>query len=302
MCSRALLAFFYFGLGRDKETLPSPLIGKPAPHFELPSVEDPARMVSTKDFEGRMYVLNIWGTWCVGCRQEHAVLLEIARRNAAPLIGLDWKDDLQLAQRWLRELGNPYAATAFDAEGRVAIDWGAYGAPETFLVDATGPCGSQARWTAEHRGVGAGFHAEDHRTRERQRVKTLLRTLVLLLCVHCAQAIDTAPAFEDPAMQARYERLTRELRCLQCRSETIADSNASLAADLRRQLRELIAAGKSDAEILTVHDRSLQRLCAVQAAGRATHLAAVGGAHPVAWGRRCRRRRRHRAQIAASRY
>lgn len=82
-------------------------------------------------------------------------------------------------------------------------------------------------------------------------MKTLLRTLVLLLCVHCAQAIDTAPAFEDPAMQARYERLTRELRCLQCRSETIADSNASLAADLRRQLRELIAAGKSDAEILT---------------------------------------------------
>jgi cytochrome c biogenesis protein CcmG/thiol:disulfide interchange protein DsbE len=133
-----LLAFFYWGLGRDKETLPSPLIGKQAPHFELPSVEDPNRMVSTKDFEGRIYVLNIWGTWCVGCRQEHEVLLQIARRNAAPVIGLDWKDDLQLAQRWLRELGNPYAATAFDAEGRVAIDWGAYGAPETFLVDARG--------------------------------------------------------------------------------------------------------------------------------------------------------------------
>jgi cytochrome c biogenesis protein CcmG, thiol:disulfide interchange protein DsbE len=134
----ALLAFFYFGLGRDKETLPSPLIGKPAPHFELPSVEDPSRMVSTKDFAGRTYVLNIWGTWCPGCRQEHGVLLEIARRNVVPIVGLDWKDDLQLAQRWLGELGNPYAATAFDAEGRVAIDWGAYGAPETFLVDANG--------------------------------------------------------------------------------------------------------------------------------------------------------------------
>ncbi|MGH8176086.1 MAG: DsbE family thiol:disulfide interchange protein [Steroidobacter sp.] len=134
----SLLAFFYFGLGRDKETLPSPLIGKTAPHFELPSVEDPSRIVSTKDFEGRTYALNIWGTWCVGCRQEHGVLLEIARRNDVPLVGLDWKDDLQLAQRWLRELGNPYVATAFDAEGRVAIDWGAYGAPETFLVDANG--------------------------------------------------------------------------------------------------------------------------------------------------------------------
>jgi cytochrome c biogenesis protein CcmG, thiol:disulfide interchange protein DsbE len=134
----ALLAFFYFGLGRDKETLPSPLIGKLAPAFELPRVDDPAQTVSTRDFAGRMYVLNIWGTWCPGCRQEHDVLLEIARRNQAPIIGLDWKDDLQLAQRWLRELGNPYVVTAFDAEGRVAIDWGAYGAPETFLVDETG--------------------------------------------------------------------------------------------------------------------------------------------------------------------
>lgn len=134
----SLLAFFYFGLGRDKETLPSPLIGKPAPHFELPSVEDPSRTVSTKDFDGRMYVLNIWGTWCPGCRQEHGVLLEIARRNVVPMLGLDWKDDLELAQRWLRELGDPYVATAFDAEGRVAIDWGAYGAPETFLVDGNG--------------------------------------------------------------------------------------------------------------------------------------------------------------------
>jgi cytochrome c biogenesis protein CcmG/thiol:disulfide interchange protein DsbE len=133
-----LLAFFYFGLGRDKETLPSPLIGKPAPAFELPRVDDPARMISTKDFAGRTYVLNVWGTWCPGCRQEHEALLEIARRNVVPIVGLDWKDDLQLAQRWLRELGNPYAVTAFDAEGRVAIDWGVYGAPETFLVDAQG--------------------------------------------------------------------------------------------------------------------------------------------------------------------
>jgi cytochrome c biogenesis protein CcmG/thiol:disulfide interchange protein DsbE len=133
-----LLAFFYFGLGRDKETLPSPLIGKPAPAFELPRLDDPARMVSTKDFAGRIYVLNVWGTWCPGCRQEHDVLLEIARRNVAPIVGLDWKDDLQLAQRWLRELGNPYVVTAFDAEGRVAIDWGVYGAPETFLIDAQG--------------------------------------------------------------------------------------------------------------------------------------------------------------------
>ena len=133
-----LFAFFYFGLGRDKETLPSPLIGKPAPSFSLPRVDDPSRMVSTQDFAGRPYVLNVWGTWCPGCRQEHDALLEIARLKVVPMIGLDWKDDLQLAQQWLRELGNPYAVTGFDAEGRVAIDWGVYGAPETFLVDGRG--------------------------------------------------------------------------------------------------------------------------------------------------------------------
>ena len=134
----ALLAFFYMGLGRDKETLPSPLIGKPAPAFELSRVEDPTQSVSTRDFAGQKYVLNVWGTWCPGCRQEHGALLEIARRNVIPIVGLDWKDDLNLAQRWLKELGNPYVATGYDSEGRAAIDWGVYGAPETFLVDEKG--------------------------------------------------------------------------------------------------------------------------------------------------------------------
>jgi cytochrome c biogenesis protein CcmG, thiol:disulfide interchange protein DsbE len=134
----ALVAVFYVGLGRDKETLPSPLIGKTAPEFQLSTVEDPSRNVSSTDFAGKPYVVNIWGTWCPGCRQEHDVLLEIARRNEVPIVGLDWKDDLQLAQQWLRELGNPYAATGFDVDGRVAIDFGAYGAPETFLVSSQG--------------------------------------------------------------------------------------------------------------------------------------------------------------------
>lgn len=134
----ALIALFAVGLGRNKEILPSPLVGKPAPVFELPAVEDPSRMVSNKEFAGRPYLVNVWATWCVGCRHEHAALLEIARRGEVPIIGVDWKDQLADAQRWLTELGNPYAATAFDAEGRVAIDWGVYLAPETFLVDADG--------------------------------------------------------------------------------------------------------------------------------------------------------------------
>jgi len=133
-----LIGFFVVGLNRDKETIPSPLIGKPAPQFDLSTVEDPSRRVGSQDFAGKMYVLNVWATWCSGCRQEHEALLEIASRGEVPLVGLNWKDDLDLAQRWLRELGNPYVASGFDVEGRVAIDWGVYGAPETFLIDSSG--------------------------------------------------------------------------------------------------------------------------------------------------------------------
>ena len=134
----ALVAFFAIGLKRDPRYIASPLIGKPAPAFELAAVEDPNRTVRTRELLGKMYVLNVWGTWCVGCREEHQTLLQIARTGVIPIIGLNWKDELPLAQRWLKELGNPYLVTAFDPEGRAGIDWGVYGAPETFLVDANG--------------------------------------------------------------------------------------------------------------------------------------------------------------------
>jgi cytochrome c biogenesis protein CcmG/thiol:disulfide interchange protein DsbE len=134
----ALVAFFYFGIDRDKQTLPSPLIGKPAPQWQLSSVTDPSVTVSSDSFAGKPYVLNVWATWCVACRQEHEALLAISRRGEVPIVGLDWKDDREQAQRWLQQLGNPYTVTGFDDEGRAAIDWGVYGAPETFLIDAQG--------------------------------------------------------------------------------------------------------------------------------------------------------------------
>jgi cytochrome c biogenesis protein CcmG/thiol:disulfide interchange protein DsbE len=128
----------YFGLGRDKETLPSPLIGKPAPTFELTRLEDPTRTFSNTELAGKPYVLNVWGTWCVGCRQEHSALLAIAKRGEVPIVGLNWNDDREQAESWLQQLGNPYSVVAYDGEGRVAIDWGVYGAPETFLIGADG--------------------------------------------------------------------------------------------------------------------------------------------------------------------
>jgi cytochrome c biogenesis protein CcmG/thiol:disulfide interchange protein DsbE len=133
-----LVAFFVIGLERDPSRVPSPLIGRPAPDFELPELADPEQTVGLDDLRGRVSLLNVWATWCVGCRQEHALLLEIARSGAAPIFGLDWKDDREAALAWLEELGDPYEAVAFDETGRVAIDWGVYGAPETFLLDADG--------------------------------------------------------------------------------------------------------------------------------------------------------------------
>lgn len=133
-----LAIFLYRGLSRDPSVVPSPLIGKPAPAFTLSSVTDPNKQVSTADYAGRPYLVNIWATWCAECRHEHDTLLAIASTKRIPIVGIDWKDDRKLAQRWLDQLGNPYDAVAFDPEGRVAIDWGVYGAPETFLVGANG--------------------------------------------------------------------------------------------------------------------------------------------------------------------
>ena len=122
----------------DIHEIKSPLIGKRAPRFDLPAVDDPSVRVTNEDLAGHPYVLNVWGTWCPECRAEHASLLQIARIGAVPVIGIDWKDDRALAQRWLRELGNPYSRVAADDDGRAVIDWGVYGAPETFLVSADG--------------------------------------------------------------------------------------------------------------------------------------------------------------------
>lgn len=133
-----MVMVFWLGLGRDPSVVPSPLIGKPAPTFSLPRLDDPSQTLGDDVLRGQVSLVNVWGTWCVGCRQEHNTLLAIAASGEVPIYGLNWKDDSLQARAWLARLGNPYAATAVDADGRVAIDWGVYGAPETFLIDAQG--------------------------------------------------------------------------------------------------------------------------------------------------------------------
>jgi cytochrome c biogenesis protein CcmG, thiol:disulfide interchange protein DsbE len=136
----ALAVLFAFGLNphRDIHALPSPLIGKEAPKFDLTDVMDPSRHVDNAGLKGQVYVLNVWGTWCAECRVEHEELLAIAQQHVVPLIGLDYMDQRDKAKQWLTQLGNPYASVGFDTDGRTAIDWGVYGAPETFLVDGQG--------------------------------------------------------------------------------------------------------------------------------------------------------------------
>ncbi len=133
-----LVVFFFIGLQLKPGEIQSPLVGKPAPAFALESLGDPARQVGSAHFSGRPWLLNVWATWCAGCRDEHDALMAITRQNRLPMVGLNWRDDRALALRWLDQLGNPYVAVAFDHDGRTAIDWGVYGAPETFLIGADG--------------------------------------------------------------------------------------------------------------------------------------------------------------------
>ena len=133
-----LVVFLAIGLGRDPHEVPSPLINKAAPTFRLPQLKEPTKTFSAADMRGKVWVLNVWASWCVSCRDEHPHLLEYAKTGAVPIYGLNWKDRREEALAWLGELGDPYVLSAADLDGRVAIDYGVYGAPETYLIDQNG--------------------------------------------------------------------------------------------------------------------------------------------------------------------
>lgn len=134
-----VLAWFLFaGLSLNPREVPSPLIGKPAPAFSLPRLDDPARSVGRTDLLGRVWVLNVWASWCAPCRQEHPLVVDFARRSKVPVVGLNYKDRPGDASAWLARLGNPYLMNLIDFDGKVGIDFGVYGVPETFVIDAQG--------------------------------------------------------------------------------------------------------------------------------------------------------------------
>lgn len=130
--------YFMAGLKHDPSAIPSMLIDKPAPQFSLPPIEGREVGLSSEDFAGDVVLLNVFGSWCVACQVEHPVLMQIANEGVVPLMGLDWKDKPGDGANWLARLGDPYTRIGDDAAGRVAIDFGVTGAPETFLIDAEG--------------------------------------------------------------------------------------------------------------------------------------------------------------------
>jgi len=133
-----LVIVFSIGLTRDPSELPSTFIDKEAPGFDLPTVKNPDARVSSADYVGQAVLVNVWATWCVGCREEHAFLMDLAATGAIPIYGINWRDRRSDALRWLDQFGDPYVASGFDEDGRVAVDWGVYGAPETFLIGPDG--------------------------------------------------------------------------------------------------------------------------------------------------------------------
>ncbi len=132
-----LAVFLYVGLGHDSK-VPSPLIGKPAPAFALPQLAEPSKQFTPADMKGKVWLFNLWASWCESCRDEHPLLLDLAQQKTVPVIGLDYKDKNDDAQAWLAKAGNPYALNVTDTEGRVGIDYGVTGVPETFVIDKHG--------------------------------------------------------------------------------------------------------------------------------------------------------------------
>ena len=133
-----LVAFLAVGLTRDPREVPSPLVNKAAPDFKVAQLIKADEVFSPADLKGQVWMLNVWASWCVACRSEHPLLVEIARSKIVPLIGLDYKDQRADGLKFLSQFGDPYNFSAFDADGRVGIDYGVYGVPETFIIDKRG--------------------------------------------------------------------------------------------------------------------------------------------------------------------
>lgn len=133
-----LALFLLVGLTLNPRQVPSPLIDKPAPIFQLNQLHDPDKVMTSQDNLGKVWLLNVWASWCVACRDEHPLLVQLANTGIVPVYGLNYKDERTTALQWLKQFGDPYTISVVDPEGRVGIDYGVYGVPETYVIDKKG--------------------------------------------------------------------------------------------------------------------------------------------------------------------
>lgn len=134
----AMAIFLFAGLSLNPRQVPSPLIDKPAPEFTMQQLHNPEKLFASKDNLGKVWLLNVWASWCVACRDEHPLLVQVANAGIVPVYGLNYKDERETAMQWLRQFGDPYTVSVVDPEGRVGIDYGVYGVPETYVIDKQG--------------------------------------------------------------------------------------------------------------------------------------------------------------------
>jgi cytochrome c biogenesis protein CcmG/thiol:disulfide interchange protein DsbE len=133
-----LLMFLWVGLSLNPREVPSPLVGKPAPSFRLARLDNPSKTIAETDLRGQVWLLNVWASWCVSCVEEHPVLVQLSQQGVVPIYGLNYKDRAEAAQAWLAKNGNPYLLSMTDPDGKVGIDYGVYGVPETYVIDKAG--------------------------------------------------------------------------------------------------------------------------------------------------------------------
>jgi len=248
-----LLGLLAWGMQQERQALPSARLGQLWPARALAQLGTPG-LVQTQQWQGQARIVNLWASWCGTCQEEHPLLMQLAatlraQGRAAQLIGLNYKDDAAQASAWLARWGNPYATTVVDADGRLAIDLGVYGAPETFVLDA------QGRIVFRHVG------ALTPEVLARELLPRLNAAPTFSPSVNdaagfspsagattTASANTSAPAWTQ-AQADRLYALSAELRCLVCQNESLADSRTALALDLKREMAAQIAAGASDAQI-----------------------------------------------------
>ncbi len=242
-----LVVFLGIGLTRDPSLIPTEMINRDMPAFELTELYDETQRVTDADLIGEPALVNVFGSWCVACLQEHPTLMQLNQDDTVRIVGVNWRDGRDDAIKWLQRHGDPYETIIFDGESDLAIEMGVTGAPETFILDRTGrirfkqigPITSDV-WRETIRPVLDALAAEELTTPAPVRVES---------DAVVDSDVENIVLTDLDLIGARTETVSKTLRCVVCQNQSIYDSNAPLAQDMRRLVRKRVVAGDSDEEV-----------------------------------------------------